>query len=42
MHDRKIRILTAEKFGLGTYYPECNFCVLLPDSEPTVPESFVN
>ncbi|XP_056599902.1 uncharacterized protein LOC130418007 isoform X2 [Triplophysa dalaica] len=38
--DRQVRIKTAEHFPLGTYYPEANFCVLLPDEEDTLPEKF--
>ena len=40
--DREMRILTAEYYPLGTYYPEPNFCVLLPEAEDTLPESFIN
>ncbi len=36
--DRQVRIITAEHFPLGTYYPEPNFCVLLPDRHNTLPE----
>ncbi|KAI2665277.1 Syndetin [Labeo rohita] len=38
--DRQVRIITAEHFPLGTYYPEPNLCVLLPDECDTLPESF--
>ncbi len=40
--DRQVRITTAEHFPLGTYYPEPNFCVLLPDGCDTIPERFTN
>ncbi|XP_062311782.1 uncharacterized protein LOC134016431 [Osmerus eperlanus] len=40
--DREVRIRTADCFPLGTYYPEPNFCVLLPKAEETLPESFIN
>ncbi len=40
--DRQVRIITAEHFPLGTYYPEPNFCVLLPDGHDTLPECFTN
>lgn len=39
-HDRQVRIITAEHFPLGTYYPEPNFCVLLSDESDTLRESF--
>lgn len=39
-HDRQVRVITAEHFPLGTYYPEPNFCVLLPDGCDTLPEKF--
>ncbi|ROI64965.1 hypothetical protein DPX16_0831, partial [Anabarilius grahami] len=38
--DRQVRIITAEQFPLGTYYPEPNFCVLLPDGCDTLSEKF--
>ncbi len=41
-HDRQVRIITATHFPLGTYYPEPNFCVLLPDGRDTLPERFTN
>ncbi|XP_059366470.1 uncharacterized protein LOC132105406 [Carassius carassius] len=41
-HDRDVRIITAKHFPLGTYYPEPNFCVLLPDGHDTLPERFTN
>ncbi len=34
--DRQVRTITAEHFPLGTYYPEPNFCVLLPDGDTTL------
>ncbi|XP_043092534.1 trichohyalin-like [Puntigrus tetrazona] len=40
--DRQVRIITAEHFPLGTYYPEPNFCVLLPEGCDTLPERFTN
>ncbi|KAL6460728.1 hypothetical protein MHYP_G00306940 [Metynnis hypsauchen] len=40
--DRLVRVATAEVFPLGTYYPEPNFCVLVPKHEDHVPESFIN
>lgn len=39
-HDRQVRIITAEHFPLGTYYPEPNLCVLLSDESDTLRESF--
>lgn len=40
--DRMYRYRTAFHLPLGTYYPEPNMCILVPDSENTVPESFVD
>lgn len=40
--DREIRIATAKHIPLGVYYPEPNFCVLLPPSTLTLPESFID
>lgn len=39
--DRAIRVETARHIPLGVYYPEPNFCVLLPQDRKTLPESFV-
>lgn len=40
--DRKIRVATAKHMPKGVYYPEPNFCVLLPDKDETLPESFID
>lgn len=40
--ERIIRIVTAETLSGGAYYPEPNFCVLIPDGEDTLPYSFID
>lgn len=38
--DRAIRVETAKHLPLGVYYPEPNFCVLLPHNRDTLCENF--
>lgn len=40
--ERLIRTVTSRLFGPGVYYPEPNFCVLLPNDENILPYSFVD
>lgn len=40
--DRMIRVVTASCIPLGTYYPEPNMCILIPENCLTIPESFIN
>lgn len=40
--ERIIRIITAKILSGGVYYPEPNFCVLIPDGYNTLPYSFID
>eukprot|EP00102_Acyrthosiphon_pisum_P018971 XP_016656181.1 PREDICTED: uncharacterized protein LOC103307823 [Acyrthosiphon pisum] len=40
--DRMYRVITTFHIPLGTYYPEPNMCVLIPNDCQTVDESFIN
>lgn len=40
--DRMIRVTIAKHIPLGVYFPEPNFCVLLPTDHTTLPESFID
>lgn len=40
--DRFIRVVMAEQQPLLVYYPEPNFCVLVPDKHNTIKESFID
>jgi arsenate reductase-like glutaredoxin family protein len=40
--ERIIRIVTAETLSGGVYYPEPNFCVLIPNDKNTLPYSFID
>lgn len=39
--ERIIRIVTAKTLSSGVYYPEPNFCVLIPSDQETLPYSFI-
>ncbi len=40
--DRIVRVETAKYIPLGVYYPEPNMCVLIPEGNSTIPESFIS
>ncbi|KAK7149136.1 hypothetical protein R3I94_008673 [Phoxinus phoxinus] len=40
--DRWVRVAVAEQHPLLVYYPEPNFCVLVPDQLNTITESFID
>lgn len=40
--DRLIRVATAQELPTGVYYPEPNFCVLLPKESLTLPYGFLD
>lgn len=40
--DRMIRVITTFYIPLGTYYPEPNLCILIPNDLPMIPESFID
>lgn len=40
--DRMIRAITACHIPWGTYYPEPNLCILVPNGHLTIPESFTS
>lgn len=40
--DRMLRVRTTFHIPLGTYFPEPNMCILIPEGCETVPESFID
>lgn len=40
--DRMVRVETAKYVPLGVYYPEPNMCILIPDNNDTISESFIS